>query len=134
MTDYIYSACLITTDKTAGNMLANMAAQYPSPGAEICTFDDMLKCSPEAWYATLPCKESLKGVIEALNADADHSDERLAFLRDRGLTEELWALAKSVIVASVYQYIIDGKTATDPGALETLASAHGYTILEPDDV
>ena len=133
MTDYIYSAQVIATDKNAGNLLANMAAPYPSQDAEIGTFDDSRKCSPDAWYATIPCKESLKGVIDAMNADADYSDERLAFLRERGLTSDQWALAKSILIASVYQYIVDGQIQADPEALSALAAAHGYTILEPED-
>ena len=131
MTDYIFSAQVITTDKNAGNLLANIAAPYPSQNAEIGTFDDSRKCSPEAWYATIPCKASLKGVIDALNEDADYSDERLAFLRERGLTSDQWALAKAILVASVYRYIVDGQIQADPEALSNLAATHGYTILEP---
>ena len=131
MTEYIYSASFITTDKNAGNLLANMAAPYPSPDAETGTFDDSRKCSPEAWWTVLPCKESLKGVIDALNEAADYSDERLAFLRERGLTSDQWALAKTILVASVYQYIVDGQIQADPEALSNLAAAHGYTIV-PD--
>lgn len=131
MTDYIYRGQVITTDKAAGNSLANMAAPYPSPDAETDTFQDDRKCTPEAWWVVLPCKASLKNVIDALNEDADYSYERLAFLRDRGLTSEQWLMAKSILIASIYQYIVDGQIQADPQALSNLAAAHGYAILEP---
>ena len=129
MTDYHYRVLLICTNKDAGNALANLAAAYPNdPGAELGTFVDSRSLSPSGWYAEIPAKSTMYGAISALKDDADYSDNRLAYLRDRGLTAEQWAKAGAIFpVVDVYDTLDGGYR---PTAMAELAAANGYTIVE----
>lgn len=130
MTEYKYIAQLITTDRDVGNFLANLCATYPEdPGAELGTFDDSRQCSPQAWYAEVHCKKAFADVVMALKAGADYSSGELQYLRERGLTEQRWELAKTIIKADVYQYLQeDGSKTPNHYALTELATANNYTI------
>ena len=134
MTSYTDWLIAIAKSKDFGNALAHMAAAFPhDPGAELETFTDDRKCDPEAWWAVVPARPAMIGVIDALSEGVDYTDERLAYLRDRGLTSEQWEMAKDVIIAAHYPRIVDVQIHADPQALNKLAAAHGYTILEPED-
>jgi hypothetical protein len=130
MTDYHYRVLLICANKDAGNALANLAAAYPSdPGAELGTFVDVRSLSPSGWYAEIPAKSTMAGVIQALADRAPYSDERLAYLIERGLTTEQWAVADAIFPAvEVYDTLVGGYR---PTAMADLAAANGYTIMEP---
>ena len=135
MTSYTNWLIAIAKDRDFGNALAHMAAAFPhDPGAELETFTDDRKCDPEAWWAVVPARPAMIGVIDALSDNADYTDESLSYLRDRGLTSEQWLMAKDVIIAGHYPRIVDGQIQADQEALNALAAAHGYTILEPEDV
>lgn len=130
MTDYHYDVLIICADKDAGNALANLAASFPSdPDAEINTFSDQRKLSPEAWYAEIPAKASMAGVIQAMSDRAPYSDPRLAYLIERGLTSQQWAMS-DVIFPHVYVY--DTAEGYDPEALNNFITSSGYTIVEPE--
>jgi hypothetical protein len=136
MNAYHYITLLICLNRDAGNALANIAASFPNdPGAELGTFTDgrMVALAddpttPVAWYAEIPSKSTMAGVIAALKAGASYDDERLAYLRDRGMTADQWALADAVIpIRDVYDTLEGGYR---PDAMANLAAANGYTIVE----
>jgi hypothetical protein len=138
MTEYHYVTLLICVNRDAGNALANIAASFPDdPGAELGTFDDSrmvaLASDPEtpvAWYAEIPSKSTMAGVIVALKSGASYDDDRLSYLRERGMTAEQWALADAVIpVRDVYDALDGGYR---PDAMTEMAAAHGYVILEAE--
>lgn len=137
MTEYHYQTLLICTDKAAGNYLANIAASFPDdPGAELGTFTDERRVAladapsvPVGWYAEIPGKSTMAGVIEALKAGADYSDDRLAYLRERGMTAEQWAMAGAVLPA---RDVYDATSGIQPDAMANLATANGYTIVEAE--
>jgi hypothetical protein len=138
MNAYHYVTLLICINRDAGNALANIAASFPDdPGAEIGTFDDSRMVAladdpttPVAWYAEIPSKSTMAGVIEALKSGASYDDDRLAYLRERGMTPEQWALADAVIpVRDVYDTLDVGYR---PDAITELAAAHGYVIVETE--
>jgi hypothetical protein len=133
MTEYIHMAVIICLDKEFGNELAHMARASDTEDAERGTFTDARITEPLAYYAEVPCKSSLAGVIQALKEDASIDDERLAYMVQRGLTDETWAHAKSLCFADVYQYIVDGQVQRDPAVLESLAAENGFVIVEQSD-
>jgi hypothetical protein len=136
MNAYHYVTLLICGNRDAGNALANIAASFPGdPGAELGTFTDARMVAladdpttPVAWYAEIPSKATMAGVIAALKAGAIYDDERLAYLRDRGMTAEQWALADAVLpIRDVYDTLEGGYR---PAAMAEMAAAHGYVIVE----
>jgi hypothetical protein len=138
MTEYHFRTLLICVNKGAGNGLANIAASFPNdPAAELGTFDDsrMVALSsdpttPVAWYAEIPSKHTMAGVIEALKDGASYDDDRLSYLRERGMTAEQWALADAVLpIRDVYDTLEGGYR---PDAMTELAAAHGYVIVEAE--
>jgi hypothetical protein len=138
MTDYHYQTLLICVDKAAGNGLANIAASFPDdPGAELGTFTDERRVAladapsvPVGWYAEIPSKSSMAGAIEALKAGADYSDERLAYLRERGMTAEQWAAAGATFVAAD---VYDASSGYQPNAMAALAAANGYQVIVQEE-
>lgn len=134
MTEYTFWVMLVCTDKNIGNALAGIAASFPTdPGAEQGTFTDArmvaltgAPAAPVAWYTLLRAKAPMASVVEALKAGAEYSDERLAYLRERGMTSEQWAAAGAVFpVRDVYQGEFQ------PDAMANLAAANGYAVIEP---
>lgn len=131
MTEYQYYAILIASNKDAGNSLASLAASFPNdPGAEQETFDDGRKLSPEAWYATVPCKQSFASVITALKERVPYSDPRLAYLIERGLTMEQWNMA-DVIFPYVDVFVRSEVEGTD--FVTPFITSHGYSIVEDNE-
>lgn len=135
MTDWRNYAAIICLDKDAGNALANMAASYRSPTAELGTFTDERRLAlasdpttPVAWWAVTPCKDAFAGVCNAIADGAEYMDERLAYLRQRDVTEQQWAVAKAVFphtetgLAGQYDY----------DDFAAFAAANGYTIVEAE--
>lgn len=137
MTDYHFRSLLICTNREAGNALANLAASFPDdPGAELGTFADARMVAlasdpltPVAWYAEIPSKAAMAGVIDALKDGAAYSDDRLAYLRERGMTAEQWAMAGAVLPA---RDVYDATSGIQPDAMANLATANGYTIVEAE--
>lgn len=139
MSEYSYRVLIICVNKEAGNALANLAASFPSdPGAELGTFTDarMLALAsdpttPVAWYAEIPSKASMAGVIQAMKDRVPYSDERLAYLVERGLTYEQWAMSDVIFP---YVDVYDTTDGYSPDAMADLATSAGYVIVEvPDD-
>ena len=135
MSDYNSIAVLICLNKDAGNALANISAAYPSPTAELETFFDRQMAAlssdptaPVVWWAEVPSKATLAGACQAITDNADYNDDRLAYLRERGVTAEQWALAKSILTTAVF----DRAEYSHDDLLE-FVSANGYTIVEPTD-
>lgn len=127
MTEYSQTAALICTNRDVGNALANLATSFPEDtGAELGTFVDSRMLSPDAWYAVVPCKPAFGGVCQAISDDAAYNDERLAYLRERGVTTEQWAAAKSIMQAAVFD-----RATYSQADLEAFVAANGYTIVEP---
>lgn len=140
ITEWRFIALLITRNMEAGNELAHICASEPSdPLAELNTFNEWQRlalatdpATPVAYYAEVACKATLHGVVQALKDGATYDDQRIAYLHERGLTAEKWAMAGSVFVAAEsYQYIQDDGTKTGrPEAMKDLAAANGYVIVE----
>ena len=129
MTEYIYTAVLICTNRDAGNGLAALAASFPNdPAAEAGTFADARMLSPQAWFAVIPAKSSFAGVCQAIADGAGYDDARLSYLRDRGVTEQQWAAAKAIVTAAVYD-----RSAYSQSDLETFVASHGYSIVPPQE-
>lgn len=133
MTEWRNYAAIICLDKNSGNALANMAASYPGPTAELGTFDDDRRLAlasaplvPVAWWAVTPCKDNFAGVCNALSEKAQYSDERLSYLLARGVTEVQWTSAKTVFphaeTGLAGQYDYDNFVA--------FAAANGYVVVQ----
>ena len=131
-TKVTHMAQVITNDRALGDSLGNLARRFPNDPPADTFYDDAI-CNPLAWWAEIPCTEAFAKVIDALSEDADYSDERLVYLRERGLTAELWQMAKAGVVASQYQRIVDGELHINRQAMTDLSAAHGYTIVEPGE-
>lgn len=135
ITTWRWLCAVICLDKDAGNRLANIAAAFPGDkGAERGTFTDDRMLSPAAWYALIPAQEGFAGVVDAINRDAGYDDPAIAYLRDREVTDQEWALAKQILLTAVAEVIQpDGTPTPAPDLLANLLQQHGYTIVEPTD-
>lgn len=128
MSDYKWQVILIALDKQMGNQLAHLVASFPGdPNAEINTFTDGGLLSPTAYYSLTLAKDTFAGVCEAISADADYADPLLFYLREK-ITEEQWALAKSIIRCEV----IPRDQFTRQHLLDFI-QAQGFEIMEPSE-
>lgn len=130
ITEWKYIALIITTNKSAGAALANIATKFPHEvNAEMGMFDNAIQLTPQAWAVELICTQGLVDIIDALMEGAPLSDPRISHLTGRGLNSALWGQAKNIIKADWYRlWQDDGSYTPDLNALNNFILAQGYQV------